>query len=662
MRLLNTATFKLETFLGEGIPKYAILSHTWGDDEVLFQDLQRKGWKGKEGANKVTRSARIARRHGYKYIWIDNCCIDKSSSAELSEAINSMFQWYQNAMVCYAYLSDVPSPKEYLQELIAPRKIIFFGTGWKKIGTRRKMARKLNRITRVDMDVLSRRGGRYSTPPWSVLRYHSTHSKMLWAANRATTRPEDRAYSLMGIFQVNMPLLYGEGSVKAFRRLQEEILKSSNDQSILLFNDPLNSGACLAVSPDEFDLGPSMRFDPSPATRSLPLEKTLNGVKASLSLCMEISGSQLGLVECFLGVVECFFRDDSSKLDRPVILLRQYTNTYRRVRDVIHDPSQLDVGRLRYKGNGCILLDKFPTRVDCYRTHSLGRRVIEIEDIGAEPLNSRVFNKPTMIIDTALWPMGPQLRNGEPVFIGETRKSGHNTTHPRRWPYFGLFNSRGPREASQQRYTPYHFCPSADHRGVIHTGNVYQDVDWPFFHNLYACICLRDRCEQMPPLVLLIFQDEIRETKFLHLVDLERWLGHAHSTEFRPMKVREVVTLLPGIATLDIEWFRPLVRHQRHILLYSIVNGATIKTTRGKWVTARIHKVDLIYLEDPVYCLEIETSSIKDKIFFYATRGKGIRRRLMWPVERYLKYQAAKKAESDQKKRHIALSGTQHRL
>ncbi|KAI1269259.1 heterokaryon incompatibility protein-domain-containing protein [Xylariaceae sp. FL1019] len=243
MRLLNTTTFRLETFLGDWIPRYAILSHTWESDELR--------WKAKGGAKKVARSVKIARRHGYKYIWIDTCCIDKSSSAELSEAINSMFEWYKNAQVCYVYLSDVQSPRNWKDvalrrskwfkrgwtELIAPRKVIFFGTTWKKLGTRARMARKIQHITRVDMDVLLRatRIHRFRPGISQSLKRHSIHSKMLWAAGRSTARPEDRAYSLMGLFSVNMPLLYGEGKSKAFRRLQEEILKSSNDQSILLF-------------------------------------------------------------------------------------------------------------------------------------------------------------------------------------------------------------------------------------------------------------------------------------------------------------------------------------------------------------------------------------------------------------------------------------------
>src|SRR5262249_8258217 len=149
MRLLNTTTLKLETFVCKETPNYAILSHTWADDEILFEDVWESGWRHrisvrrKKGFSKVRDSCAQARRDGYGYIWIDTCCIDKSSSSELSEAINSMFKWYRNAKVCYAYLVDVQAadPASFeksrwftrgwtLQELIAPKRLIFFDGRW----------------------------------------------------------------------------------------------------------------------------------------------------------------------------------------------------------------------------------------------------------------------------------------------------------------------------------------------------------------------------------------------------------------------------------------------------------------------------------------------------------------------------------------------------
>lgn len=153
MRLLNTATSKLEEFSGSNIPKYAILSHRWGAEEVTFQDIQNsKNLQGDiqtmanfEGWFKIRRSCEQAIIDGYQWIWVDSCCIDKTSSAELSEAINSMFNWYRDSEVCYAYLSDVVSIQEEglgfgtskwftrgwtLQELLAPKKLVFFVSIW----------------------------------------------------------------------------------------------------------------------------------------------------------------------------------------------------------------------------------------------------------------------------------------------------------------------------------------------------------------------------------------------------------------------------------------------------------------------------------------------------------------------------------------------------
>src|SRR6266516_4759294 len=122
MRLLNSYTFELEEFPNRHrhtIPDYAILSHTWEEKEPSFHDMQKSKAEGMDGYTKMAGYTKItwccsqARLDGFEYVWIDTCCIDKTSSSELSEAINSMYQWYQNAQVCYAYLTDVPSGEDY---------------------------------------------------------------------------------------------------------------------------------------------------------------------------------------------------------------------------------------------------------------------------------------------------------------------------------------------------------------------------------------------------------------------------------------------------------------------------------------------------------------------------------------------------------------------
>jgi hypothetical protein len=273
---LNTSTLSLHEFVGDNIPSYAILSHRWEGEEVTFQDLQSGRGPEMAGYSKIRGCCAQAALHGFDYAWIDSCCIDKTSSSELSEAINSMFNWYRKAQVCYAYLRDVPAGgvgedhlregslfrrSEWftrgwtLQELLAPRSVVFFDRDWVDIGTRYSLRSLVSAITGVkDMDNFERA---------------CVAQKMSWASRRQTTRIEDQAYCLMGLFGVNMPPLYGEGS-KAFYRLQLEILKGSDDESLFAwidqgdYEDDLGVGI-FAPSPAAFsDSGNVMRewFDP----------------------------------------------------------------------------------------------------------------------------------------------------------------------------------------------------------------------------------------------------------------------------------------------------------------------------------------------------------------------------------------------------------------
>ena len=112
MRLLRSESggeLALVDFFGKDVPPYAILSHTWGadDQEVTFEDLSRNSGKRKTGYRKIRLCGEQAAKEGLGYFWVDSCCIDKSSSSELSEAINSMFRWYKGSKICYVYLYDV---------------------------------------------------------------------------------------------------------------------------------------------------------------------------------------------------------------------------------------------------------------------------------------------------------------------------------------------------------------------------------------------------------------------------------------------------------------------------------------------------------------------------------------------------------------------------
>ena len=257
---------------------YAILSHRWTDPtEVNYEEMvdlakmeveERDEIRQRRGYKKILDTCELAKRDECEWVWVDTCCIDKRSSADLSEAINSMYRWYANSRVCYAYLHDVYGPSlptdkddtEYpksngwpewfsrgwtLQEMIAPSNVQFFNSDWKNIGNKEMLAPTLMHITQV---------------PEHVLKEGLSGSRscvaqiMSWAASRRTTRVEDRAYSLMGLLNVNMPMLYGEGK-KAFHRLQLEIIHTSNDQSIFAWgHDTLNgrNGSILADDPSSF--------------------------------------------------------------------------------------------------------------------------------------------------------------------------------------------------------------------------------------------------------------------------------------------------------------------------------------------------------------------------------------------------------------------------
>ena len=284
MHLVNTRTRELHTFIdAESAPRYAILSHRWGAQEVSYKDFRKRRMRGTEGYRKIMDSCRFARAHGVDWIWIDTCCIDKRSSAELTEAINSMFRWYARAKVCYAYLADVKGlqrqsdgkeglMREFekstwfrrgwtLQELIAPREVIFLCDDWTIIGSKRPMGshsyhhaveanlnETISDITGILKEIMSNRGKMYST---------SVAQRMSWAARRSTTRVEDMAYCMLGLFGINMPLVYGEGR-SAFARLQAAIISSINDETVFAWTTwdtapgPEYVSGILASLPAEF--------------------------------------------------------------------------------------------------------------------------------------------------------------------------------------------------------------------------------------------------------------------------------------------------------------------------------------------------------------------------------------------------------------------------
>jgi hypothetical protein len=226
LRIEHGGNFNQVEFVGQDIPRYAILSHTWGADadEVTFEDLQNGAGRGKPGYNKISFCGTQAAKDGLEFFWVDTCCINKSSSAELSEAINSMFRWYQNAAKCYALLTDIAISTPIrdskwftrswtLQELLAPKSVEFFSADGSPMGNRRSLEQAINEITGISIRALQ----------GNSLAQFGIAERISWAEKRVAKREEDTAYSLLGLFDISMPVIYGEGRKRAFNRLLREI-------------------------------------------------------------------------------------------------------------------------------------------------------------------------------------------------------------------------------------------------------------------------------------------------------------------------------------------------------------------------------------------------------------------------------------------------------
>lgn len=263
MRLLNVDTLKIQEFFSGSIPVYAILSHTWAADELSFSDVVNGLGTAKKGYEKLLYCSQQDKKDGVQYVWMYTCCIDKASSSELSEAINSMFRWYQNAYKCYAYLEDVSSPysllkqgwvsieknqdkkderpgdldqdwkEEFrgarwwtrgwtLQELLAPKSVLFFSKEWVQLGDKESLQDEIQNITGIDRKALQ----------GHPLSNYSAKEVLSWAKQRQCTRVEDKAYCLLGIFDVSIPLIYGERD-RALRRLVKAVAEITDSYKLI---------------------------------------------------------------------------------------------------------------------------------------------------------------------------------------------------------------------------------------------------------------------------------------------------------------------------------------------------------------------------------------------------------------------------------------------
>lgn len=311
MRLLNKITLELETFLSDSIPPYIILSHRWQGSETNLQEflVQRHLPRAQQspGTAKVVRFCAQVANHHEEYVWVDTCCIDKTSSAELQEAINSMYKWYEHAHMCYVLLDDVlltdvnetyPAAeasvgrdgKKYdsferslwftrgwtLQELLAPTEQFFVDADWKPIGSRKNLSPRIEAITGIRPVCFGSSFEIRNTP---------VAKRMSWLSGRRTSRAEDLAYCMLGIFDVNITMLYGEGK-KAFTRLQREIVQTINDESIFLWRMPGKvagtTGPILAPSPACFAVCQSLDIKISKFFDREPYQMTTRGLEIEL--------------------------------------------------------------------------------------------------------------------------------------------------------------------------------------------------------------------------------------------------------------------------------------------------------------------------------------------------------------------------------------------
>lgn len=271
IRLLHTKNLTFHIFKTEDftkVPRYAILSHVWDShDEAVspgsFKAALQHGRTHRDrlghGFQKIITFCRQAAADGLEYAWADTGCIDKENEVELSFAINSMFRWYQKSAVCYVYLADVPrnvnlaDPNSAfvksrwftrgwtLQELIAPKSVVFFAADWHYLSTKAALKHIIADVTGVDLRVLET--GDASTA--------SVSTKLSWVKSRKTTLAEDRAYCLLGIFDIFMPLMYGEKEA-AFRRMLDEIASRENDQTIFSWAGDGRPCGMIAPSPAHF--------------------------------------------------------------------------------------------------------------------------------------------------------------------------------------------------------------------------------------------------------------------------------------------------------------------------------------------------------------------------------------------------------------------------
>ena len=324
MRLIDTSTLELKEFR-EPPPRYAILSHVWAtpaEEEITFEDIRSpQSSSDKPGWRKLKGFCALARSLGFEYGWDDTCCIDKNSQTDVTKSIQSMYAYYSEAGKCIVYLEDVgPGKKSFeesdwfsrgwtLQELVAPNDLEFYDYQWISRGHKKAQINEISKVTEIPHAVLT---GTIRPQQCSVAQ------RMSWAAGRKTTEPEDRVYSLKGLFDVVLSVSYGESLESAFFRLQTEIIRDSSDESIFAWHTPApvtsSSGdhqrhfGLLAPSPDCFascrdfvSAEDSNRFSYGNGVLSIPLQVRPYALESYLALLNVVKRGQRAQIGILLG-------------------------------------------------------------------------------------------------------------------------------------------------------------------------------------------------------------------------------------------------------------------------------------------------------------------------------------------------------------------------
>lgn len=272
MWLINTSTLELHEF-SRSTPSYATFSYVTDENEASFEDLaQAQKDRCKDSIKIIERACDQARIAGYEWLWNHAACVDKRSCAAQSEAINSLPRIYRDCEHSIVYLEDLYHDQfedEQIGERLAacrwikniwaipqivfPREVYFYSSDWSQIGTKRSLLPHLSSIIGIDQPALEH---------WGCLEDYSIARRMSWASEMTAFRTEDLAYALLGLFDVGMPIIYGEGG-KAFLKLQEEIIRDTDDFSLLAWDnfDGQECNGLFAYSPACF-----RRFRNGPTT------------------------------------------------------------------------------------------------------------------------------------------------------------------------------------------------------------------------------------------------------------------------------------------------------------------------------------------------------------------------------------------------------------